>query len=58
VVVRIPEPDYPQARKNEGSVGKKETKELAIMIDTFRPLAVAKAVLDAEDPSDARSWLG
>ena len=47
----------PQPGKYEGSVGKKETKELAIMLDTFRPLNVAKAVLSAEDPSYARSWV-
>ncbi len=31
--------------------------ELAVMIDTFAPLAVAKSALSAEDPGYGESWL-
>lgn len=41
----------------EGSVGKKETKELAIMIDTFKPLKVAEASISVDDPKYPTSWL-
>jgi homogentisate 1,2-dioxygenase len=50
-------PHGPHPGKYEESVGKKETKELAVMVDTFRPLSVAKAALPAEDPDYHRSWL-
>jgi homogentisate 1,2-dioxygenase len=49
-------PHGPHPGKYEESVGKKETKELAVMVDTFRPLAVAKTALPAEDPDYFRSW--
>ncbi|MBD3334933.1 MAG: homogentisate 1,2-dioxygenase [Candidatus Eisenbacteria bacterium] len=50
-------PHGPHPGKTEASIGKKETKELAVMVDTFRPLRVAKAALAAEDQGYARSWL-
>ena len=50
-------PHGPQPGKTEESMGKKETKELAVMIDTFEPLIVSKAVLACEDPDYGRSWL-
>ncbi|MBZ0265096.1 homogentisate 1,2-dioxygenase [bacterium] len=50
-------PHGPQPGKYEGSIGVKETKELAVMLDTFRPLKVAKSVLEFEDESYKRSWL-
>jgi homogentisate 1,2-dioxygenase len=47
----------PQPGKVEESIGAKWTHELAVMVDTFRPLRVAKALLAVEDPDYARSWL-
>ena len=38
-------PHGPQPGKYEGSIGKKETEELAVMIDTFAPLRVAKGAM-------------
>jgi homogentisate 1,2-dioxygenase len=50
-------PHGPQPGKAEESIGKTRTEELAVMIDTFRPLSVAKAVLEFEDADYVRSWL-
>jgi homogentisate 1,2-dioxygenase len=50
-------PHGPHPGRAEASIGKKETKELAVMLDTFRPLKVAKDVLTVEDPQYGRSWL-
>lgn len=50
-------PHGPQPGKTEESIGKKETKELAVMIDTFDPLLVAKAALPCEDGNYGRSWV-
>jgi homogentisate 1,2-dioxygenase len=41
----------------EASIGVKETAELAVMVDTFRPLKVAKAALEFDDPDYVTSWL-
>lgn len=50
-------PHGPHPGTIEKSIGKKETKELAVMIDTFRPLKVVKSALDIEDPNYKYSWL-
>ncbi len=50
-------PHGPQPGKTEESIGTKETKELAVMVDTFVPLTVAKAALACEDPGYGRSWV-
>lgn len=50
-------PHGPHPGKAEASIGKKETTELAVMIDTFRPLRVAEQARDIEDGGYARSWL-
>ena len=47
----------PQPGKTEASVGKKETNELAVMIDTFQPLRVSRPVLEVEDVEYGSSWL-
>jgi homogentisate 1,2-dioxygenase len=47
----------PQPGKVEESIGAKATNELAVMVDTFRPLRVAKAALAVEDSAYALSWL-
>ena len=41
----------------EASIGKAATDELAVMIDTFNPLKVARRVLDVEDRDYETSWL-
>jgi homogentisate 1,2-dioxygenase len=41
----------------ERSIGAKETKELAVMVDTFRPLKLTRQALALEDPDYYRSWL-
>ncbi|HET9234193.1 MAG TPA: homogentisate 1,2-dioxygenase [Candidatus Eisenbacteria bacterium] len=51
-------PHGPQPGMTEASIGAKKTDELAVMMDTFRPLHVAKAVLDVDDDEYPRSWLG
>jgi homogentisate 1,2-dioxygenase len=47
----------PQPGKYEGSIGKKKTRELAIMLDTFKPITVSKHAADVEDVKYGRSWL-
>jgi homogentisate 1,2-dioxygenase len=41
----------------ERSIGAKETKELAVMVDTFRPLMLTAQAFAIEDPEYFRSWL-
>jgi homogentisate 1,2-dioxygenase len=50
-------PHGPQPGKTEESIGKKETKELAVMVDTFDPLLIARTALACEDTGYARSWV-
>ncbi|USG67263.1 homogentisate 1,2-dioxygenase [Brevibacillus ruminantium] len=50
-------PHGPHPGKIEASIGKKETKELAVMLDTFQPLLVTKQALEIEDPHYMASWL-
>jgi homogentisate 1,2-dioxygenase len=40
----------------EASIGKEETKELAVMVDTFYPLAVTEAAHRIEDQAYMYSW--
>jgi homogentisate 1,2-dioxygenase len=47
----------PHPGRYEGSVGKKSTEELAVMIDTFKPLRVAEAAVALDDPEYPKSWL-
>jgi homogentisate 1,2-dioxygenase len=49
-------PHGPHPGTMEASIGAKETKELAVMIDTFRPLQVAVQALEFEDEKYAYSW--
>ncbi len=51
----IPHGPHPGAM--ERSLGKKETVELAVMVDTFRPLMVTEAALKLDDGKYFRSWL-
>lgn len=41
----------------EKSIGKKETRELAVMVDTFKPLKLTDAALQIEDKNYYLSWL-
>ena len=50
-------PHGPHPGRAEASIGAKYTDELAVMMDSFRPLKVAKQALDIEDPSYHKSWL-
>ena len=48
----------PQPGSVEASIGKKDTEEYAVMIDTFRPLELCEPVFACEDASYAWSWSG
>ena len=49
-------PHGPHPGTLEAAIGAKETKELAVMVDTFRPLQVATQALEFEDDNYAYSW--
>ncbi len=49
-------PHGPHPGAYERSIGKKETKELAVMIDTFRPLKITEAALKIDDGKYFKSW--
>lgn len=50
-------PHGPHPGTYEASIGKSKTEELAVMIDTFRPLQLTKAALDIDDGKYYQSWL-
>jgi homogentisate 1,2-dioxygenase len=50
-------PHGPHPGTVEKSIGAKETHELAVMIDTFRPLKLTEHALPIEDKDYYRSWL-
>jgi homogentisate 1,2-dioxygenase len=47
----------PQPGKTEQSIGATSTNELAVMVDTFRPLLVSREALAIEDATYQTSWL-
>ncbi len=51
-------PHGPHPGRTEASMGLKETREVAVMLDTFRPLHVARSILECEDIDYQTSWLG
>lgn len=51
-------PHGPQPGRIEASIGKKETNELAVMLDAFKPLKLTRQALAIEDESYMSSWLG
>jgi homogentisate 1,2-dioxygenase len=51
-----PQPGAVEAAVRGLAEGHKTTDETAVMIDTFRPLNLAPASRDAEDPEYAWSW--
>jgi homogentisate 1,2-dioxygenase len=50
-------PHGPHPGTMEASIGKKETGELAVMVDTFRPLKLTQAAVDMCDEDYVYSWL-
>lgn len=50
-------PHGPHPGAYERSVGQKDTQELAVMIDPFRPLRITEAALQINDPNYIKSWL-
>ena len=50
-------PHGPQPGATEASIGKTVTEELAVMVDTFRPLQIAKAAVEFEDEGYGTSWV-
>ncbi len=50
-------PHGPHPGTYEASIGKARTEELAVMVDTFRPLRITRQALALEDQDYAYSWL-
>ena len=50
-------PHGPHPGSMEKSIGKKETHELAVMVDTFKPLMLTQEALDIDDGKYYKSWL-
>jgi homogentisate 1,2-dioxygenase len=50
-------PHGPHPGAVERSIGAKGTDELAVMVDTFRPLQITEEAMKIEDPDYYRSWL-
>ena len=50
-------PHGPHPGAYERSIGKTETLELAVMVDTFKPLKLTKAAMDMQDPEYVKSWM-
>ncbi|MBD2756384.1 homogentisate 1,2-dioxygenase [Spirosoma validum] len=50
-------PHGPAPGAMERSIGKKETQEYAVMVDTFRPLMLTEQALQIDDGKYYKSWL-
>ena len=50
-------PHGPHPGTYEASIGKAKTEELAVMIDTFKPLQLTQAAMDIDDGAYYQSWL-
>ncbi|MBI4944767.1 MAG: homogentisate 1,2-dioxygenase [Bacteroidetes bacterium] len=50
-------PHGPAPGAMERSIGQKETKELAVMVDTFRPFMVTEAAMKIDDGNYYKSWV-
>jgi homogentisate 1,2-dioxygenase len=50
-------PHGPAPGSMERSIGQKETNELAVMVDTFRPLMVTEAAMKIDDGKYYKSWI-
>jgi len=51
-------PHGPAPGAMERSIGKKETVEYAVMVDTFRPLMLTEQAMALDDGTYYKSWLG
>lgn len=51
-------PHGPHPGAAERSIGKKETEELAVMVDTFKPLQVTEQAIAISDKDYYKSWIG
>ena len=49
-------PHGPHPGMAEKSLGAKETKELAVMLDSFHPLMLTRAALEIENKDYINSW--
>lgn len=49
-------PHGPHPGAVERSIGKKDTQELAVMVDTFKPLMITEEALKLEDRDYYKSW--
>lgn len=49
-------PHGPAPGAMERSIGQKDTQELAVMVDTFRPLMVTEAAMGIDDGKYYKSW--
>ncbi len=50
-------PHGPHPGTVEASIGKEATEELAVMVDTFRPLYLTRQAAELENPSYPYTWL-
>lgn len=50
-------PHGPHPGMYEGSIGKEQTSELAVMVDTFRPLQLTQQAVALEDENYPYSWI-
>jgi homogentisate 1,2-dioxygenase len=50
-------PHGPAPGAMERSIGQKETQELAVMVDTFRPLMVTEEAMKIDDGNYYKSWV-
>ncbi|GEO08234.1 homogentisate 1,2-dioxygenase [Segetibacter aerophilus] len=50
-------PHGPHPGTVEKSIGAKETKELAVMVDTFHPLMLTQQAIEIEKPGYTESWI-
>jgi homogentisate 1,2-dioxygenase len=50
-------PHGPHPGAYERSIGKKETQELAVMIDTFKPLMITHEAMKIDDGKYYKSWM-
>ncbi len=50
-------PHGPHPGRTEASIGATHTNELAVMMDSFKPLKVAKSAMEIEDPTYHLSWI-
>ena len=50
-------PHGPQPGKYKSSIGKERTDELAVMIDTFKPLKITQAAREIDDSDYPLSWM-